>query len=87
MNAMRIHQPDRSTSWRRLTPTAMPGINRAKEIMALRAVIPNTASSTVATTVTSMPNKYHHQYYDLLDRVRKSKYLRNPETTASLCVI
>ena len=63
---------------------AVPGImSKREEILSAIAVPPNTTSSTmVATTETKMVNKVHHQYSDRLDRVRKSKYLRNPDETA-----
>ena len=84
VNAMRIHHPDRSTSWRRRMATASPGINRANELIVSEiGVPPNTiASKIVAATDTSMANKVHHQYSDRLDLVRKSKYLWKPDDIA-----
>lgn len=84
VNTIRNHHPDRPMSWRRLTATAIPGINMARELMVSRTADPpnNNASRTVAAMESSKENKVHHQYSDRLDLVLKSKYLRNPEETA-----
>ena len=81
---IRSHHAERSMSWRRLAPTAKPGMNKATLLMVSRTAVPpnNAASKTVATTDSSTENNVHHQYSDLLDLVLKSKYLLNPEETA-----
>ena len=84
---IRIHHPQRSTSCRRLTDTANPGINRVKVASVLRGLQvdstvshpKNNPSRIAVASPTSAANNCHHQNSDRLDLVLKSKYLRNPE--------
>jgi hypothetical protein len=81
---IRSHHAERPMSWRRLAPTAKPGMNKAPLLRVSRTAAPpnNAASKTVATPDSSTENNVHHQYSDLLDLLLKSKYLLNPEETA-----
>ena len=81
---IRSHHAERPMSWRRLAPTAKPGMNKATLLRVSRTSSPpnKAASKTVATTDRRTENNVHHQYSDLLDLVLKSKYLLNPEETA-----
>lgn len=87
VNAIKNHHPERLMSWRRLTATAIPGMNKASDVIPLKTATPIDRSMIEVTIPTNAENRLHHQYSDRLDRVRKSKYRCSPEETAWAKVI
>ena len=79
VSAIKNHHPERLMSWRRLTATATPGMNKTREEIPFNMATPMIKSKIEVTIPTSSENTLHHQYSDRLDLVRKSKYLRNPD--------
>lgn len=82
VNAIKNHHPERLTSWRRLTATAIPGMNKASDESPFKMATPIIRSRRDVAIPTSSENTLHHQYSDRLDLVRKSKYRCSPEETA-----
>ncbi len=87
VSAIKNHHPDRLMSWRRLTATATPGMNRTKDEIPFRTATPMIRSKVEVTIPTNSEKTLHHQYSDRLDLVRKSRYRCNPDETAWLKVI
>ena len=87
VNAIKNHQPERLMSWSRLIATANPGMNRTREEIPFRTATPIIRSKVEVTSPTNSEKTLHHQYSDLLDLVRKSRYLRKPDATDSVKLI
>ena len=87
VSAIKNHHPERLMSWRRLTATATPGMNKTREEIPFNMATPMIKSKIEVTIPTSSENALHHQYSDRLDLVRKSKYRCSPEETAWVKVI